>query len=48
MRINKEEELELMVDYLGVDAEVSLTEIERIRGAHARFELLKNVYTDEL
>ncbi|XP_050877394.1 protein MAIN-LIKE 1-like [Lathyrus oleraceus] len=47
-RISKDKELELMVDNLGVDLEVVLTEMERTRGAHARFELLKKLYTYEL
>lgn len=38
----------MMVDYLGVDPEDALTEIERTIKANARFELLKNVYTNEL
>ena len=37
-----------MVDYLEVDPKVVLTEMERTRGAHARFEFLKKVYTYEL
>lgn len=40
-RISKDETLELIVDYLGVDPEVALTEMERIRGAHAKFKFLK-------
>lgn len=42
-RINKDEALELMVDYLGVYPETVLREFEKVRGAHARFEFLKKV-----
>ncbi|XP_050878283.1 protein MAINTENANCE OF MERISTEMS-like [Lathyrus oleraceus] len=47
-RISKDEALELMVDYVGVDTEVVMSEMERTKGAHARFEFLKKVYTYEL
>ncbi|XP_050895819.1 uncharacterized protein LOC127102495 [Lathyrus oleraceus] len=47
-RIRKEEALELMVDYLGVDLEAAMMELEKTRGDHARFEFLKKVYTYEL
>lgn len=40
--------LELMVDYLGVDLGPALREFEKIKGDHARFEFLKNVYTYDL
>ena len=37
-----------MVNYLRVDLEVALTEMERTRGVHARIEFMKKVYTYEL
>lgn len=37
-----------MVDYLRVDPEDAINEFEKNSGAHARFEFLNNVYTDEL
>ncbi|XP_050889851.1 uncharacterized protein LOC127095164 [Lathyrus oleraceus] len=40
-RISKGEALYFMVDYLGVDPETALMNMERTRGAHARFEFLK-------
>lgn len=47
-RISKDEVLKLMIDYMGVSPEATLTEMERTRGAHARFEFLKKIYTYEL
>lgn len=44
-RISKDEILEMMVDYLGVDTTDAMAEMDRTRGAHARFEFLKRVYT---
>ncbi|CAL5210097.1 unnamed protein product [Lathyrus oleraceus] len=47
-RISKYKELELMVDYLRVDHEDAMMKLEKTKGAHARFEFLKKVYTYEL
>ncbi|CAL5186526.1 unnamed protein product [Lathyrus oleraceus] len=47
-RISKDEALELMVDYLGVNQEDSMRDLEKTRGVHARFELLKKGYIDKL
>ncbi|KAI5400271.1 hypothetical protein KIW84_065256 [Lathyrus oleraceus] len=46
-RTNKDKTLEMTVDYLGVDTKAVMRELEKIRGAHPRFEFLKNVYTYE-
>lgn len=43
-RISKDEALELMVDYVGVDLETSMREMEKTIGARARFEFLKKRY----
>ncbi|CAL5209991.1 unnamed protein product [Lathyrus oleraceus] len=45
---SKDETLEMMVDYRGVDPAYARTEMDRTRGTHARFEFLKKVYTYEL
>ncbi|XP_050902122.1 protein MAIN-LIKE 1-like [Lathyrus oleraceus] len=42
-RISKDETLKLMVDYLGLDLEASMREMEKTIWAHARFEFLKKV-----
>lgn len=47
-RIKKDEELELMVYYLGVYPKVALRDMENTIGAHARFEFLKKVYTYDI
>lgn len=47
-RISKNKALELMVDYMRVDPEDAMRELEKTRGAHARFQFLKNVYIDEI
>lgn len=46
--ISKDETLELMIDYLGVDHEDAITELEKTIGGHSRFEFLKKVDTYEL
>lgn len=48
VRINKDEGLEMMVDYLGVDLQDAMREFGKTRGCHARFEFLKKVYTYEI
>lgn len=47
-KINIDYALEMMVDYLGVDPEVPTKEFEATRGAHAKFQFLKNNCIDEL
>lgn len=44
-RIIKNEALKYIVDYIGVDLDDALMEMERNKGAHARYEFLKKVYT---
>ena len=44
-RINKDEELELIVDYMVVDLENAMREMEKPRGTDVRFEFLKKVCT---
>lgn len=46
--INRDDALELMVDYLGVNPEAKMTEFEATRGARSRFRFLEKVYTNEL
>lgn len=46
--IRKDKALELKIDYLGVDLEDAMRELEKTRGPHARFEFLKKLYTYEL
>lgn len=38
----------MMVEQLGVDPEDAVMEFEKTRGAHARFEFLKKVYTYDI
>ncbi|XP_050893761.1 protein MAIN-LIKE 1-like [Lathyrus oleraceus] len=47
-RITRDEALEMMVDYLGVDPEDAMSEFENTIRAHARFEFLKKVYTYDI
>ncbi|CAL5196149.1 unnamed protein product [Lathyrus oleraceus] len=47
-RICKDEALEMMVDYLGVDPEAALTEMERTRWVMLGLSSRKKVYTYEL
>lgn len=47
-KINKDDALELMVDYLGVDSEVDMKEFEATRGVCFRFRFLENAYTVDL
>lgn len=47
-KINIDDALEMMVDYLGVDLEDAMKEFEATGGAHARFRFSEKVYTDEL
>lgn len=47
-RISRDETLEMMVEYLGVDPEDAMTEMEKTIGVNTRFEFLKNVYTYEI
>lgn len=47
-RITKDEALELIIYYLGVDPEAALLEMARDIGVHAMFEFLKKIYTYEL
>ena len=47
-RITRDERLKMMVDYLGVDLEDSMSEFDKTKGAYARFEFLEKVYTYEI
>lgn len=47
-KINRDDALEIMVDYLGVDPEDSMKEIGSTQGCHARFQFLDRVYTQQL
>ncbi|XP_050891419.1 protein MAIN-LIKE 1-like [Lathyrus oleraceus] len=47
-RITKDEALMMMVDYLGANPREANEELDKTRGAHARFEYLKQIYTDEI
>lgn len=47
-RITKDEAVEMMVEYPRVDLEKEIEEVDRTRGAHARFEFLRNIYTTEI
>ncbi|CAL5210716.1 unnamed protein product [Lathyrus oleraceus] len=47
-RITKDETLEMMVDYLGADPREANEELDKTRSAHARFEYLKKIYTNEI
>lgn len=45
-RIRKEDALEMMVEYLGADPVEAMDELDKTRGAHARFVYLKKAYED--
>ncbi|XP_050890136.1 uncharacterized protein LOC127095499 [Lathyrus oleraceus] len=47
-RIRRDETPEMMVDYLRVDPKNAMMEFKKTIGAHARFEFLKMVYTNEI
>ncbi|XP_050914136.1 protein MAIN-LIKE 1-like [Lathyrus oleraceus] len=47
-RMAKDEAPEIMIEYLGVDPGEAMDELDKIRGAHARFVYLKKVYEDAL
>ncbi|XP_050902789.1 protein MAIN-LIKE 1-like [Lathyrus oleraceus] len=47
-RITKDEAIEIVVEYLGADPEKAMNEVDRSRGAHARFEFLRNIYETEI
>lgn len=47
-RITKDEAIEVMVEYLGVDLEKAIEEVDRTMGAHARSEFLRNIYATEI
>lgn len=47
-RINKDEAIEMMVDYLRVYPTDGMAEMDITRWDHARFKFLKKVYANEL
>ncbi|CAL5195782.1 unnamed protein product [Lathyrus oleraceus] len=47
-KINRDDALVLVVDYLGVNSEASMKKFEATRGVHVRFLFLEKVYTYEL
>lgn len=47
-KIRKDEALKLIIDYLGVDSEDEMMEMERTRGDQASFEFLKKLYKNKL
>ena len=47
-RISRDEELDMMADYLGVDLEDAMRKFEKTKGCHARFEFLKKIYRDKI
>lgn len=47
-RMTKGEALEVMVEYLRDDPEEAMEELDKIRGAQARFVYLKKVYEDAI
>lgn len=46
--ITKDEAFEMMVYYLGADPWKAKEELDRTKGAHARFEYPEKVYKDKL
>ncbi|XP_050896273.1 uncharacterized protein LOC127103016 [Lathyrus oleraceus] len=47
-RMTKDEALKMMVEYLGSNPREAMNELDKIRGAQARFVYLKKVYKDAL
>ncbi|CAL5214714.1 unnamed protein product [Lathyrus oleraceus] len=47
-RITKDKAVEMMVEYLRLDPEKAVEEVSRTRGAHARFEFLRNIYATKI
>lgn len=47
-RMIKDEVLEMIVEYLGTDPGEVMDELDKTRGAHARFVYLNKVYEDVL
>lgn len=44
----KDEAVEMMIDYMRDDPEKTVEEVDRIRGAHSRFEFLRNIHVIEI
>lgn len=44
--MTKDEALEMMVEYLGANSGEAVEELDKTKGAHARFVYLKKVYED--
>lgn len=42
-RITKDEAVEMMVEYLGVDPKKVIGEVDKTRGSYSRFEFLRNI-----
>lgn len=47
-RVTKDDTIEMMVKYLGVDPKKAMKEVDRTRGARARFNFLRNIYANEI
>lgn len=47
-RTTKDEAVEIMVEYLGVDPKKAMEEVDRTRGARARFKFLRNINATDI